>query len=105
MVDKIEETFHNIITPGLDNPETYVLTHNRFNTYLVLKFSDLNKAQIYKMPYRDSPHHEIEIVMSFNYLYLLKPNEHKEDDHIRKPNSEKFLFEIGDKMYFYVGKK
>ena len=44
-------------TPGLNNPETYVLTDNRFITYLVLIFSDLNKAQIYKMPYRDSPHH------------------------------------------------
>ena len=21
--------------PGLDNPETYMLTHNRFNTYMV----------------------------------------------------------------------
>ena len=62
MVDKIEETVHDIKTPGLSNPETYVLTHNRFNTYLVLIVSDLCKTQIYKMPYRDSPHHEIEIV-------------------------------------------
>ena len=44
---------------GLNNPETYVLTYNRFNKYMVLLFTDLNKAQIYKMPYRDSPHHEI----------------------------------------------
>ena len=27
-------------TPGLNNPETYILTHNRFNTYIVLIFSD-----------------------------------------------------------------
>ena len=52
-------------TPGLNNPESYVLTYNRFNTYMVLIFSDFNKAQIYKMPYRDSPHHEIEILISF----------------------------------------
>ena len=41
-------------TPGLNNPETYVLTHNRFNTYMVLIFTDLKKAQVYKIPYRDS---------------------------------------------------
>ena len=35
-------------TPGLNNPETYVLTHIRFNTYLVLIFTDLKKAQFYK---------------------------------------------------------
>ena len=44
---------------GLNNPETYVITHNRFNTYMVLIFSDRNKAQIYKIPYGDSPKHEI----------------------------------------------
>ena len=33
-------------TTGLNNPETYVLTHNRFNTYLVLIFTDINKTQI-----------------------------------------------------------
>ena len=47
-----------IKTPGLSNPESYVLTHSRFNTYMVLFFSDLNKAQIYKIPFTDSPHQE-----------------------------------------------
>ena len=46
MVEKIDETVLEIETLGLNNPETYVLLHNRFNTYLVLIFSDLNKAQI-----------------------------------------------------------
>ena len=55
-------------TPGLNDPEIYVLTHNRFNTSNVLALSELNKAQIYKMPYRDSPHNEIGILMSFEYL-------------------------------------
>ena len=73
-------------TPGLNNPETFVLTHNRFNTYIVLIFTDSKKAQIYKMPYRNSPHQEIEIVMSFDCLRLFRPNEHTEDYHIRKPN-------------------
>ena len=82
---------------GLNNPETYVLTHNRFNTYMVLLYSDLNKTQIYKMPYRDSPHQEIEILMSFYYLNVFKRNEHTEDYHIRKPNVENFLFKIEDK--------
>ena len=47
---KIEKTILDIGTPGLNNAETYVLTHNIFNGYLILIFSDLNKAQIYKMP-------------------------------------------------------
>ena len=33
-------------TPGLNKPETYMLTHNRFNTYMILFFTDLKKAQI-----------------------------------------------------------
>ena len=37
--------------------------------------------------------------MSFDYLSLFKPNEHKEDYHITKPNKENFLFEIGDIIY------
>ena len=95
-------------TPGFNNTETYVLTHNRFNTYRVLIFTDLKKAQINKMLYRDSPHHEIEIIMSFDYLYLFRPNEHTEDSedyHIRKRNDKKFFFEIGDKKYIYMGEK
>ena len=49
LIDKIEETLLDK-TPELNKPETYVLTHNRFNTYLVLIFSDLNKTQKCKMP-------------------------------------------------------
>ena len=77
-----------------NNPEMYLLSDNGFNTYMVLIFSDLNKAQIYKMPYKDSPHHEIEILMSFYYMVVFKPNVHAEDYHTRKPNDESFLFEI-----------
>ena len=90
MNDKLEKT------PGLNNPETYVLTHNRFITYMVLIFGDLKKAQIYKIPSRKSPYQEIEILMSFVYLHLFRPNEHTEDYHIRKPNDENFLFKIED---------
>ena len=90
-------------TPGLTNHETYVLTHYRFITYLVLIFSDLNKAQSYEMPRRVTQHQEIEILMSFDYMNVLKPNEHTEDYHIRQTNFEKFLFEIGDKKYIFVG--
>ena len=89
----------------LNNPETYVLTHNRFNTYIVLIFTDLKTAQIYKMPYRNSPHQEIEKVTIFDYLRLFRPNEHTEDYHIRKPNDKNFLFKIEDKKYIHVGKK
>ena len=87
----------NDLKTGLNNPETYVLTHNSFNTYIVLISTDLKKAQIYKMPYRDSPHHEIEIVMSFDHLHVCGPDE-KNKDGI-------FLFEIGDKKYIHVGKE
>ena len=89
-------------TPGLNKPETYVLTHIRFNTYIVLIFADLKKAQIYKMPYRDSPHHETEILMSFDYLHLFRPNEHTEDYYIRKPNNANFLFKIEDKKHIHI---
>ena len=44
--DKLEET--SLVTPGLNNPETYVLTHNRFNTYIVLIFTDLKKLRFSK---------------------------------------------------------
>ena len=92
-------------TPGLNNPETYVLTHNRFNTYMVLIFTDLKKDQIYKMPNRNSSDREIEILMGFDYLHLFRPNEHCEDYHIRKPNDENFLFETEDKKYIHAGDK
>ena len=84
-------------TPGLNNPETYVLTHNRFNTYLVLIFSYLKKAQIYKKPYRNSLHQEIEKVMSFDYLGVFGPDESNKDG--------SFLFEIAGKKYVHVGEK
>ena len=86
--------------PGLSNSESYVLKHARFNTYMVLLFTDLNKAQIYKKPYRDSPHREIEILMSSDYLNEFRANEHTEDYHIRNQNIEKFLFKIEDKKIF-----
>ena len=86
---------NDIKTPGLNNPETYVLTHNRFNTYMVLIFTDLKKVQIYKMPYRNSPHQKIEIDMSFDYLHVFGPDENNKDGN--------FLFEIENKKYVHVG--
>ena len=56
------------------------------------------------MPYRDSQHHEVEILMSFNYLKVFKTNEHTEYYHIREPNDENVLFKIGDKNYSCGGK-
>ena len=82
-----------------------MLTHNRFITHLVLIFSDLDKTQIYKMPFRDSAHQEIEKVKSYYHWNVFKPNEHTEDYCILKPNDESFLFETGDKKYIYVREK
>ena len=48
---------------------------------------------------RDSPHLEIEILMSFDYLNVFRPNEHTEDYHTRKPNNAIFLFKIEDSKY------
>ena len=86
---------NDLKTPGLNNPEIYVLTHNRFNTYMVLIFTDLKKAQMYKLPYRNCPHQEIEMAMSFDYLYVIGPDENNKDGN--------FLFEIEDKKYIHVG--
>ena len=80
---------------GLNNPETYVLTQNRFITYIVLIFTELKKAQIYKKPFRYSPHQEIEIVMSFDYMHVFGPDENNEDGN--------FLFAIEDKKCIHVG--
>ena len=96
MVDKTLE---------LNNPETYVLAHNSFNTYLVSICSDLRKSQIYKKPFRVSSHDEIDILMSFFHLKVFKPIEHIQDYHSRKTDNEYFLFEIEDKIYIYVGEK
>ena len=42
MIDRLEETIHDneaeillCKRTGLNNPKNYVLTHNRFNTYMV----------------------------------------------------------------------
>ena len=94
----------NIKTQGLSNSESYVLKYARFNTFLIVLFTDENKAQNHKMPYRNSPHHEIEILMSFDYLHLLRPNEHTEDYYKRKPNIEFSFFKIEDKRYIHAGK-
>ena len=92
-------------TPGLNNPETHVLTRNRFNTYMVLIFTDLKKAQIYKMPYKNSHCQEIEIVTKFDYQHLFRPFRLEERTHARREANEKFLCIIEDKNYIYVGEK
>ena len=85
MFYEIEEKFHDK-TQRLNNPETNVLTHDRFNTHFILLLKDLNKAQIFEIRYRVSQNQEVGIVMSFNYLNLFQPNEHREVYHIREPN-------------------
>ena len=76
----------------MHNRETFVLTHNRFNTCMVLIFTDENEASIYKMPNRVSPHLEIEKLLSVNFLKKVKTND-----------TSSFLFET-KKNYVHVGK-
>ena len=52
------------------------------------------------MPYRDNPHHEIEIVMSFKNLNLFKSNEHTEEYHIGKQNDESLYSKLALKIIF-----
>ena len=70
---------------------------------MVLVFTDVIKAQVFKKPYTDSPHHETKIPMSFNYLILFKPIEHRENYSNRGPNDKMFLFENEGRKYVYVG--
>ena len=100
MNDKLEETVHDNKTLRLNNLEIYVLTEKRFNTYMVLIFSDLNKTQIYKIPNTNSSHRENEILMNFKYLNLFKPNQHNEDYYIRKPNDKIFCSNLNIKNKF-----
>ena len=89
-------------TPRLNNPETHVLTYNRFNTYMALIFTDMKKAQIFKKPYRDSPHQEIEMVTKFEYEHLFKSFDLDKKTHARIVADENFLFKIEDKKYIFV---
>ena len=104
----LEKTNLDLKTPGLNNPETHVLAHNRFITYMVLIFTDLKKAQIYKIPYRNSPHHEIEILMSFDYLHVFGPDEDNKDGSFLIESEDKkhvgenvFSFETNDEIVDY----
>ena len=89
MNDDLEQTILDLKTPGLNNPETYILTHIKINNYTVLIFTNFKKAQIYKIPYRKSPHQGIEILTCFDYLDFYRPN-----------NNGSFLFKIEDKNIF-----
>ena len=40
-------------TPGLKNPDTYVLTRNHLKTYMIIVFSDINKPQTSQMLSKD----------------------------------------------------
>ena len=48
-----------------NNPETYLLSHNRFIDYLVLIFVDKKKAQIYSFPNRVDEYEIIQYIIDF----------------------------------------
>ena len=72
---------------------------------MVSIFTDLKKAQIYKMPYRNSPHPEIEMVTKFDYQHLFKPFDLDKKTHGGIVNDEKFLLKIDYKKYIFLGEK
>ena len=72
---------------------------------MVSIFTDLKKAQLYKMPYRNSPHQEIEMVTKIDYQHLFKPFDLVKKTHARIVNDENFLFKIEDKKYFFLLEK
>ena len=45
MIDKLEEVV--LRTPGLNNLDTYVLKHNRFNSYMFNSFNSFNSFNFY----------------------------------------------------------
>ena len=87
----------------MNNPETYLLSHNRFIDYLVLIFVDKRKAQIYTFANRVDEHDVIKLIIDFQYKRLFRPNKHLERYHIGTPKHENFLFKIGDRKSLHVG--
>ena len=86
-----------------NNPETYLLSDNRFIDYIVLIFVDRKKAQIYTFPNRVDEHNVIKLNIDFQYKRLFRPNKHLERYYVTKPIHENFLFKISDKKYLHVG--
>ena len=87
----------------MNNPELYLLSHNRFIDYLVLIFVDRKKAQIYTFPNRVDEHDISKLIIDFQNKRLFRPNKHLERYYVTKPIHENFLFKIGDKKYLHVG--
>ena len=81
----------------MNNPETFLLSHNRFIDYIVLIFVDKKKTQIYTFPNRVDEQDVIKLIIDFQYKRLFRPNKHLERYHIGTPTYENFLFKIGDK--------
>ena len=70
----------------MNNPETYLLSHNRYIDYLVLIFVDKKEAQIYTFPNRVDEYDKIKLIIDFQYKRLFRPNKkHPERYHIGTP--------------------
>ena len=87
----------------LNNPETYLLSNNRFIDYLVLIFVKKSKAQIYTFPNRVDENDTIRLIIEFDYKRLFRPNKHLERYHVTEPKDESFLFKLNEKLYLHVG--
>ena len=88
---------------ALKNPETYLLSNNRFIDYLVLIFVKKKKAKIYSFPNRVDEYDIIKLMIEFDYKRLFRPNKHLERYHVTEPKDESFLFKLNDKKYLHVG--
>ena len=82
---------------ALNNPETYLLSNNRFIDYLVLIFVKKKKAQIFSFPNRVDEYDIIKLIIEFDYKRLFRPNKHLEKYHVTEPKDESFLSKINDK--------
>ena len=76
----------------MNNPETFVLTQNRFNTYIILFFSDERDARNYKMPNRFRKHRDLEELVNAKFSEMFKTDE-----------NSCFLIGTERSTYVYIG--
>ena len=59
----------------MNTTEIFLLTHNRFNTYMVLIFNDEKEARTHEKPSRYSKHRELEKLVKVVFLIMFKTDD------------------------------